>query len=110
QAVDDAWRNRREAALQQAGELTEQLQRTSAIESSGEQLGPQLLQAATAQLERVFDARHGGFGGAPKFPHPMDLQVLMRAWHRHPRDGVLQMVRLTLDKMAAGGIYDHLGG
>ena len=53
---------------------------------------------------------HGGFGGAPKFPHPMDLRVLLRLWKRHRKPGLLEMVTTTLDKMAAGGIYDQLGG
>ena len=59
---------------------------------------------------RAFDPTHGGFGSAPKFPHPMDLKVLLR---QHARTGdahALHMVRHTLDKMARGGIYDHLGG
>ncbi|MCA9228017.1 MAG: thioredoxin domain-containing protein, partial [Planctomycetales bacterium] len=109
-AVDDAWQNRREAAVEQATELTRHLQQAGVIESSGEGLTSQLLTGAAAHLERVFDFRHGGFGSAPKFPHPMDVQLLLRVWRRHPRDGVLHMVRLTLDKMASGGIYDHLGG
>src|SRR5262249_36918418 len=59
---------------------------------------------------RNFDFRNGGFGGAPKFPHPMDLQVLLRLWKQHGHSGLLDLVTLTLDKMAAGGIYDQLGG
>jgi uncharacterized protein YyaL (SSP411 family) len=62
------------------------------------------------QLEQSFDFTHGGFGRAPKFPHPLDLGVLLRFWKREPSEGVLNMVRLTLDKMARGGIYDHLAG
>ena len=69
-----------------------------------------MLGAAAAKLEQVFDFTHGGFGRAPKFPHPMDLQVLMRIWFRTRRDGILDMVKLNLDKMARGGIYDHLAG
>jgi uncharacterized protein YyaL (SSP411 family) len=58
----------------------------------------------------VFDATNGGFGYAPKFPHAMDVRALLRAWKRFGDDDLLQMARLTLDKMARGGIYDHLGG
>jgi uncharacterized protein YyaL (SSP411 family) len=61
-------------------------------------------------LVQVFDPRDGGFGQAPKFPHPMDLRFLLRAWNRFQDDEALPMVRVTLEKMAAGGIYDHLGG
>jgi uncharacterized protein YyaL (SSP411 family) len=59
---------------------------------------------------RNFDSLHGGFGHAPKFPHPMDLRMLMR---HHARTGdaqALEVVWHTLDKMSRGGIYDHLGG
>ncbi|MDP7302055.1 MAG: thioredoxin domain-containing protein, partial [Pirellulaceae bacterium] len=68
------------------------------------------LLAAAAKLERVFDFTYGGFGRAPKFPHPMDLQLLLRVWSRSRKDQWLGMVTLNLDKMAHGGIYDHLAG
>jgi uncharacterized protein len=127
-AVNDAWRNRREGVLQQAEELTGYLQsigqsddneRPTALplpvgEGRGEGLSSdkakQLLDNAVRALSRAFDSRHGGFGSAPKFPHSMDLQLLLRLWKREPRQNLLDMVTLTLDKMAAGGIYDHLAG
>ena len=59
---------------------------------------------------KSFDPLHGGFGQAPKFPHPMDLRVLLRQHARTGDDHALHVVRHTLDKMARGGIYDHLGG
>ncbi len=59
---------------------------------------------------RGFDPLHGGFGQAPKFPHPMDLKVLLRHHARTGDSQALHIVRHTLDKMARGGIYDHLGG
>lgn len=107
-AVEDAWKNRREAALTQADELTAHLQNLG--EEAGGGLGPELLSQAEVRLSRAFDYTHGGFGSAPKFPHSMDLQFLLRQWKRRPRQAMLDMVTLTLDKMAAGGIYDHLGG
>ncbi len=58
----------------------------------------------------MFDWQHGGFGNAPKFPHAADLQFLLRVARRIDRTELVDMVRLTLDKMAAGGIYDHLAG
>jgi uncharacterized protein YyaL (SSP411 family) len=70
----------------------------------------ELVESAVAQLARSFDSTWGGFGQAPKFPHPMDLQLLLRHWHRTGREQSLDMVRTTLDRMAAGGVYDHLGG
>jgi uncharacterized protein YyaL (SSP411 family) len=70
----------------------------------------ELIDAAAQQLQRSFDHTYGGFGQAPKFPHPMDLQLLVRVSERSRHEGPLDMVRLTLDRMAAGGIYDQLGG
>jgi uncharacterized protein YyaL (SSP411 family) len=57
-----------------------------------------------------FDKRWGGFGMAPKFPHTMQLATLLRIHRRSGENQALEMVTLTLDKMARGGIYDHLGG
>jgi uncharacterized protein YyaL (SSP411 family) len=109
-AVDDAWLNRREQAIEQAGELTRHLQQVGESDDSAGELAPELLGSAVAKLEQVFDFTNGGFGQAPKFPHSMDLQLLMRVWYQTHRDGVLDMVKLNLDKMAQGGIYDHLAG
>jgi len=109
-AVDDAWRNRRQQAIEQAGELTRHLQQIGRTDDAAGELAPELLGHAVAKLEQAFDFTNGGFGQAPKFPHSMDLQLLMRVWFRTRRDGVLDMVKLNLDKMARGGIYDHLAG
>lgn len=137
-AVNDAWQNRQEMVLKQAEELTGYLQTVGEEEASGGRESPgnkpslaiptdreadasrssgispdgakQVLDNAVRQLSRAFDSRHGGFGSAPKFPHSMDLQLLLRLWKRQSREALLEMVTLTLDKMAAGGIYDHLAG
>ena len=109
-AVDDAWKNRRDQALQQAGELTERLQQLGAESSSDTALDSNIVTQAVAGLTREFDFQHGGFGTAPKFPHSMDLQFLLRAWFRTRDSHLLEMVTLNLDHMAQGGIYDHLAG
>lgn len=109
-AVSDAWTNRRAETIEQAGRLAEHVRALSNFSPDPGELSPALLRGAGGALERSFDHRHGGFGGAPKFPHPMDLKLLLRLWNREPKSGVLQMVTHTLDKMAGGGIYDHLGG
>jgi uncharacterized protein YyaL (SSP411 family) len=109
-AVDDAWRNRREQAVGQAAQLTEHLRQMEQVPETHTGIERGLLRGAVAQLEREFDYRHGGFGSKPKFPHAMALQFLLRMWQRTGRDGLLDMVRLNLDKMARGGIYDHLAG
>ena len=109
-AVADAWKNRRQQAIEHAEELTSHLSRFAGGPPGAGELSLWLIEAAGEALERSFDHRLGGFGGAPKFPHSMDLQVLLRLWKRHRRSEFLDIVTTTLDKMAAGGIYDHLGG
>jgi uncharacterized protein YyaL (SSP411 family) len=69
-----------------------------------------LVHQAAAAVLGSFDHTYGGFGGAPKFPHPMDLRLLAHVWHRGRDDQILHVITHTLDKMAAGGIYDQLGG
>ncbi|MBV8555301.1 MAG: thioredoxin domain-containing protein, partial [Planctomycetaceae bacterium] len=104
------WVERRGDVDQIAGRMTEHLRETGEALPSDGPLNTALLDQATRALGRAFDPTHGGFGPAPKFPHPMDLKVLLR---QHARTGdahALHMVRHTLDKMARGGIYDHLGG
>ena len=112
-AVQDAWMNRRPQAVAQALELTSYLQHSELEPGDGEEVRPlnvDLLQGAGRQLQKAFDPRNGGFGSAPKFPHPMDLRVLLRVWRREGNESFRQMATHTLDKMADGGIYDLLGG
>jgi len=109
-AVIDAWRTRRDAVADTAEQLTQGIQRAMQVEPKPGDLSEQLLRNAAGQLRRRFDPYHGGFGAAPKFPHAMDLRVLLRAWKRFGDDDALAMVTKTFDCMARGGIYDHLGG
>ena len=73
-------------------------------------IGTELLDAATAALAETFDAARGGWGEAPKFPAPMTIEHLLRRFVRGGDAAALAMARRTLDAMAAGGIYDQLGG
>jgi uncharacterized protein YyaL (SSP411 family) len=109
-AVQNAWLNRREDALKQAAEITRLIQQIDDKSAGSAALSQDWLAAAEADLRRDYDFTNGGFGAAPKFPHPMHLALLLRRWRREPSDNTLRMVTLNLDKMAAGGIYDHLAG
>ena len=109
-AVNDAWLNRREQALEQAESLVDHLAGMASGPAEPKDLPPGLVARAAAAMLRTFDHEHGGFGGAPKFPHPMDLGLLARSWFRNRDEETLHVITYTLDKMAAGGIYDHLGG
>ena len=111
EAMAEVWQERRDDVLSQASELTSALGRSSQIASTGEPLpGPDALVAARNTLLQRFDNRWGGFGPAPKFPQPDLLELLLRTYLRDPNEDTLGMVTVTLDAMAAGGMYDHLGG
>ena len=69
-----------------------------------------LSDAAFENFSRSFDAKNGGFGGAPKFPPSMSLEFLLRYWKRTGNERALEIVEHTARKMAEGGIYDQLGG
>ncbi len=114
--VVEAFRERRSEITAHAKLLTEHLQQSLAATGPQEQPDGSLLVGAARILERNFDFPNGGFGTAPKFPHPMDLSLLLRLWSRWPSgetpsaDRLRSMVELNLKHMAHGGIFDHLGG
>jgi uncharacterized protein YyaL (SSP411 family) len=111
-SVVDWWRNQRDKigqAAEQNGQALQALSQTGTSAAGGD-LGPALIRGVPSALGQLYDPTYGGFGSAPKFPHSMDLRVLLRAWKRFDDDQALHMVRHTLDRMARGGIYDHLGG
>ncbi len=108
--VQDAWSTRRADVNESAERLTAAIIEGSIPQGDPSPLTADLMRSAATVLCERADRREGGFGGAPKFPHSMDLRVLLRAWRRFGDQDALAVVTLTLDKMAAGGIYDHLGG
>jgi uncharacterized protein YyaL (SSP411 family) len=108
--VHHAWEGRRDEIRQSADAMTEQLRALGALAKGSGRLEVDLLDNAARAILRNFDPTHGGFGHAPKFPHPMDVRVLLRQHARTGDEYALHAVRHTLDKMARGGIYDHLGG
>jgi uncharacterized protein YyaL (SSP411 family) len=105
-----AWQERRDEIEESAAGMTEQLQALGRIPGGTGALDLSLLDSAARALARNFDSIHGGFGRAPKFPHPMDLRVLLRHHAERGDSHSLHIVQHTLDRMARGGIYDHLGG
>ncbi|HET6676506.1 MAG TPA: aldo/keto reductase [Nitrospiraceae bacterium] len=107
--ISEFWRKDRDGLLKQAAHVTSRLKeglRTPSPTSVGEAE----LQTAVSQYAEDFDARYGGFGGAPKFPPATGLSLLLRCFDRTKDPHTLTMVRKTLDAMAAGGMYDQLGG
>ncbi len=108
--ISDIWKNQPEDVRKSGTELTEEINRLSSPAWQPSELGKVALENAGALLLKTADRRHGGFGMAPKFPHAMDLRLLMRVARRFKTPEAVEVVTLTLDKMSCGGIYDHLGG
>jgi len=104
--VSRAWRDRREEVERDAGQLAEALARQAVVQPGEALPGPELFDAALGQLRRNFDPRWGGFGPAPKFPQTMAVDLILR---RGTASDQAMAVR-TLDAMAEGGMFDHLGG
>ncbi|MDP9349796.1 MAG: thioredoxin domain-containing protein [Gemmatimonadota bacterium] len=108
--VSEAYRERRSDVDRSAEELRGALRQSMAMRGPAASLDPSILDRAYQALAARFDARHGGFGGAPKFPQPMTLEFVLRHWSRTGAPEALRMVEHTLRKMAGGGMYDQLGG
>ena len=108
--VWEAWSENRDAVLAGAEEITADLVKVSVPDGDSSPLGDGLIRSAVQKLIGLTDPRWGGYSGAPKFPHALDLRVMLRAWKRFGDGQALATARLTLDRMSEGGLYDHLGG
>src|SRR5262249_30015162 len=112
-AVAEAYRSKRGEVELQARELVQALGQVGDVSGRGREaygLDSSLLEKVARKLSSRFDERHGGFGGRPKFPNSMCLEVLLRRGVEENDAEACRRVRLALDAMRAGGIWDHLGG
>ncbi|MBM3634716.1 MAG: thioredoxin domain-containing protein [Actinobacteria bacterium] len=110
--VAEAWRDRRDQVMRQAGSLADGLRQQSAVEVAAPPPAKDAVAAAVRGLGDLYDDEHGGFGGAPKFPPSVVIDLLLRRhWAgRDPGGRALAMATGTLDAMAAGGVCDQVGG
>lgn len=106
--VADLWKNNREELLQAGNQITAAINQEQT--SNGQKPNRSLVERAYAQLAQRFDHKWGGFGGAPKFPTPHNLLFLMRYAEVTQESNAMKMVEITLEDMARGGIFDHIGG
>jgi uncharacterized protein YyaL (SSP411 family) len=105
-AVAQAWRERRDDIESQASRIDDAIRGVAAAPVSREPIVSSLVANAVRGIASTFDPAFGGFGGAPKFPAPSTIELLLR--QGDPES--LAMVTATLDAMAAGGMYDVVGG
>ncbi len=111
ESVHNAYINRRDDVDNLANDLTNALGRDLlGIGGDDNALNAPLLDNAVKKFALNFDKMYGGFGGAPKFPQPMNLEFLLRSYARSKEPNTLHMVTHTLKKMATGGIYDQIAG
>jgi uncharacterized protein len=106
--ISEVWTDRRDQAMEQGIKLMEHIDISERLDIPDDPLTGDILDEAVVSIGRAFDTVYGGFGSAPKFPQAPVLDLLLRMSQR--RGETKGMLALTLDQMAAGGIFDQLGG
>ena len=112
-ALERAWREQRAEVESSAARLAEAIDRGSRLASAPiepDEAFAGRLERAVGALRGAFDPVNGSWGGAPKFPQPMTIEFVLRMWTRGGDPEALEMARTTLERMAAGGIHDQVGG
>src|ERR1041385_5134317 len=103
--------NERHGEVQESGEsLMDAISRAEGFAGKSGSLRPELIESMVESAVKLFDAEHGGFGSAPKFPHPGAMDLLMQRYSETKDDALLRIITTTLQKMAQGGVYDQLAG
>jgi len=108
-AVVKTWETRRRDVDASADQILSALRQSQQRGAGGKELSERELDEGFRQLSSTFDPDRGGFGSAPKFPTPHNLDFLLRYWRRTGEERALAMVEKTLEAMRLGGIYDHVG-
>jgi uncharacterized protein len=105
-----AWHDRREEALESAGSVMAAIEQNESFSGRDGELTLGLVDKIAASALNQFDARHGGFGAQPKFPHSAALDLLLEVAMNRDNGEAAVAFAVTLEKMARGGVYDHLAG
>ncbi|MBI4394719.1 MAG: thioredoxin domain-containing protein [Candidatus Omnitrophica bacterium] len=109
-AIARKWKTERKQILESSESITQAIRREArGKRATSRALDKETLEKAYQQFESQFDSRFGGFGRAPKFPRSHTLSFLLRYWKRTGEPKALEMVEKTLQQMARGGMYDHIG-
>ena len=106
----EVWQKDREKLVTLGNRNIESLREHMAGEKESGELSASFLDAGSSYYSVSYDSKLGGFGGAPKFPRPVNLNFLLRYYARTGGELALQMALHTLHEMAKGGMYDHVGG
>ena len=110
EALSDAWTNRRAELFENAGSVVAALDEAAAVKPAPGVPELTLVNETLGKLAGAYDEEWGGFGQAPKFPTPHHIELILRAYMTNRGEDAERVVTTTLDAMASGGIYDHIGG
>jgi uncharacterized protein len=105
-----AWRERRDDALESAGSVMAAIEHNESFSGRSGELTLALVDKIAGSALKQFDTRNGGFGSQPKFPHPSALDLLLEVAMNRDNGEAAVAFAVTLEKMARGGVYDHLAG
>jgi uncharacterized protein YyaL (SSP411 family) len=109
-AIADAYRDRQDEVLKSADEAMNVLANAEGFAGRQGDFAPRIVGIMVQSALPIFDAKNGGFGSAPKFPHPAALDLLMDWYVRTREERVATVITTTLTRMAQGGVYDQLAG
>jgi hypothetical protein len=110
QAMAQVWREQRGEALETAASVMAAIEHNESFSGRGGELTLGLVDKIAGSALSQYDARNGGFGSQPKFPHPSALDLLLEVAMNRDNDQAREAFTTTLEKMARGGVYDHLAG
>jgi uncharacterized protein YyaL (SSP411 family) len=109
-AVADSYQNRRGEVERAAVALSEAVAQSETFSGARGTFDPGAVDEQISSIVKIFDSRNGGFGRAPKFPHPSAIDLLLERFQQNQDKHLLEVVTSTLEHMGRGGIYDQLGG
>ncbi len=109
-SIANAYREKHGEVIEQAQMLSSAIAQAESFAGRGGTISVEVIDDIAASALKMFDERNGGFGSAPKFPHPAVLDLLMQQYTRTGNEDLLRIVSSTLEHMARGGVYDQLAG
>jgi uncharacterized protein len=110
QSIADAYQQKNSEVVDQAQMVEVAISRAESFADGKGEFSPQVIEAIVEAARKMFDPQNGGFGSAPKFPHPAVLDLLMDQYARTGEEKLREVFVSTLEKMARGGVYDQLAG
>jgi len=109
-SISDAYREKNGDVVEQSQLVEGAIARSESCEGTQGEFSPEIINAVLQSALKMFDSAHGGFGAAPKFPHPSTLDLIIEQYSRTGNEELREVFASSLEKMARGGVYDQLAG